>query len=364
MKVLIIANNDGGLYSFRRELVERLLQEHEVHISVPSGRAVEKLVGMGCTIHLCEFDRHGTNPVKELGQVLGYCKLLRMCRPDVVLTYTIKPNVYGGMACRLMRIPYIANITGLHGAVEDRGILQTITVLLHRIGLRKAKKVFFQNQKNLNFMLEHKAIVGEYEILPGSGVNLEQHSFEPYPEKEEQLVFLMIGRLMKGKGTGEILEAAEKIAKEYANVIFRFIGDYEDDYRDRVDVASAAGYVEYMGYQSDVHSFIKNSHATIHASHREGMSNVLLETAAAGRPVIATDIPGCRETFEDGVSGLSCRVRDAEDLTRAIREFIEMPYGEKAAMGAAGRRKVEKEFNRQVVVDAYMKEIERIRGTK
>lgn len=342
--------------------MEALQKNHQVHISLPHDEYVEKFLQMGCVYHPCEFDRHGTNPIKELGQILHYRKLIKECQPDVVLTYTIKPNVYGGIACGLMGVPYIANITGLGGAVEGGGLMQKITLTLYRLGLARARQVFFQNEENRQFMLSHGIAKRSNALLPGSGVNLERHAFEAYPEDDGSVVLLVIGRLMRDKGTDEVLAAAREIREKYPNVVFRLLGSYDGPYQEKVEAAVKDGIVEHLGEQSDVHSFIKNSHATVHASYHEGMSNVLLETAAAGRPVIATDVPGCRETFDDGVSGISCRAKDVDSLVVAITKFVELPYDTKVQMGLAGRKKMEQEFDRSIVIEKYMQELDEIQA--
>lgn len=364
MRILIAANNDVGLYKFRKELIQRLLKEHDVHISLPYGNYIDDLVAMGCTYWPCEFDRHGTNPIKELAQIASYTQLIRNCRPDAVLTYTIKPNVYAGIACAMLKIPYIANITGLGGAVKNGGLMQTVSLTLYRLGLRRASKVFFQNEENQQFMLKHGVGTRSHDLLPGSGVNLEQHAFEPYPEDDKKITLLVIGRIMRDKGSDEVFQAAKIIKQRYPNVVFRLLGFCDGDYQEKLDVAAEDGSIEYLGMQKDVHSFIKDSHATVHASYHEGMANVLLETAACGRPVIATDIPGCRETFDDGVSGFSCKARDVDSLVATITKFIELSHDSKVKMGLAGRKKMEREFDRSIVVEKYIQELNKIKETR
>ena len=360
MKILIVANNDVGLYKFRRELIEELVKLHDVNICLPQGEYISNLVEMGCVYHRCEFDRHGTNVLAEVKQISFYKSLLKSIKPSIVLTYTIKPNIYAGMACASLKIPYVANITGLGTAIENGGLMQKLLLRLYKRGLRKAQKVFFQNKSNLDFLVGKGIVAGQYDLLPGSGVNLNEHKKEPYPEKDDSLVFVNIGRIMKDKGSDEVLHAAHIIRQEFPNTIFRIIGDFDGDYREKIESAVALGDIEYLGQQSDVHAHIKNSHAIIHASYHEGMSNVLLEAAACARPVIATDVPGCCETYDDGISGISCRPHSGDDLVRAIRKFIHLSYEEKAAMGISGRHKVEKEFDRQIVVKCYMNEIDKI----
>lgn len=360
MRVLIVANNDVGLYKFRRELIEELLKTHEVHICLPYGEYVDTLVKMGCKYHSFEFDRRGTNIISDLKQIYYYKKLVKSLAPQMVLTYTIKPNIYVGMVCASLKVPYVANITGLGTPIEHGGLMQKILLILYKCGLRKAQKVFFQNESNRDFMISKGVVKRNYGLLPGSGVNLYEHVSENYPENEERLIFVNIGRIMKDKGADEILYAAHAIHKEYNNVIVRIIGGFDENYQEKISAAQDAGEIEYIGQQADIHSWIKDSHAIIHASYHEGMSNVLLEAAACARPIIATDVPGCREIYENGVSGISCKARDGDDLVRAIREFISLSHNEKEKMGKAGRAKVEKEFDRNIVVKYYMEEIKKI----
>lgn len=363
MKILILANNDVGLYKFRKELIEALLKEHEVHISLPYGEFVDDMVELGCIYHNVEFDRHGTNPIKELGQISYYKKLLKSIKPNVVLTYTIKPNIYGGMACAAVKVPYFCNITGLGTAIENLGIMQKISLTLYRLGLKKARKVFFQNQQNLDFMLKHKVVKSNYHLLPGSGVNLNNFTLMDYPNEQTNINFLFIGRVMKDKGIDEFLSMAKQIKSKYQCTSFDIIGMIDGDYEDTINTAVSEGYINYHGLQSDVKPFVQKSHCVVLPSYHEGMANVLLEAAASGRPVIATDIAGCRETFDDGVSGFSCEPKSAESLIGAVEKFITIPYEQKKEMGIAGRKKVEQQFDRQIVINAYLKEINNLKGS-
>lgn len=366
MNVLILANSPAGLYKFRRELLQELLKQHHVSICLPKGRFTEKLRRMGCRYMECRLlDRHGTNPLQELRLLGYYYKLLRKEKPDVVLTYTIKPNIYGGIACSLLGIPYIANITGLGTAIGQGGRMQKLILWLYKKGLAKAWTVFFQNKENLHFFLQKNMLRGRYRLVPGSGVNLKQHVCTEYPAGECPVIFLTIGRLMRDKGTDEILQAAGIIKKRYPDVVFRLIGECEEaQYAEKVRRAAEEGTVEYEGFQPDIRPFIKESHATIHASWHEGMSNVLLETAAGGRPVIASDIPGCAEIFTPGVSGLAFRTKDTDSLVSAIETFLRMPLQEKARMGKMGRKKAEQEFDRNIITAAYLDELQKLAGKR
>ena len=358
MKVLILANNDVGLYKFRRELLERLVTENEVYICLPNGNFVKEMTKIGTKFIPCELlDRHGTNPLKELKLISFYKEVLKKIKPDIVFTYTIKPNVYGGMACSKYKVPYVVNITGLGTAVENPGFMQKITLFLYKNGLRSAQKVFFQNTENQKFMLEHGVIHGAYDLLPGSGVNLEQYALLDYP-RNETTDFVFIARVMKEKGIDQYLEAAKYIRKKYPETRFHICGACEQDYKKTLDELSAQGVVKYHGLVKDMTTIHKISSCTIHPTYYpEGLSNVLLESCACGRPIITTDRAGCREVVEDGVNGFVVREKDSQDLIEKIEKFLQLSVDERRQMGLAGRRKVEKGFDREIVVEKYLKEI-------
>lgn len=358
-KIVIISNVTSGLIRFRKELIEKISETYELTILASDTGGTDDLKKLKCKFINTELDRHGTNPMKELLLILLYMKHLKHIKPDYVLTYTIKPNVYGGITCQILNIPYIANVTGLGTAIQNLGLMQKISLLLYRFGLRKAQKVFFQNVENQRYMIEHKVVSSKYDLLPGSGINLNNYTFEKYPQNKnnDHLIFITVGRIMKDKGIVEVIEAARIIKEKYEDVIFKLIGPYDEDFREIVESAQKDGSVEYLGLLQDVKPFYKECNAVIHASYHEGMSNVLLEASATGRPVIATDIPGCREIFDNGVSGISFKPKDVNDLVRAIEEFIHLSHEQRSEMGKAAREKVEKQFSRDIVISKYLREL-------
>lgn len=362
MNILVLANNDVGLYKFRKELLQTLIGNGDkVFISLPAGKHISLLEKMGCTFCETSVDRRGMNPVKDMQLLLKYNRLVRKIKPDVVLTYTIKPNIYGGIICRRHHVKYIANITGLGTAIENNGILSGILLFLYKVGLKDASQVFFQNESNRMFF-QKKGIVRKNRMIPGSGVNLKEHRYEEYPNETEGVCLLYVGRIMKDKGIEELLVGAEKLKRHHSELCFDLAGGYdEEEYRGKVAELEKKGVIRYLGLQADIHSVMKTHHAIVLPSYHEGLSNVLLEAAACGRPVLATDVPGCRETFEDGVSGIGFKVRSAEALVRAVEKFLALSHEEKRDIGLRGRRKVEKEFDRQIVINAYMQEISRLK---
>jgi galacturonosyltransferase len=358
-KILILVNHDVVIYNFRKELVERLLQDgHEVYISSPYGERIEDLKNMGCTYIEASFTRHGTNVAEELKLLFYYIKIMKQLKPDVVLTYTIKPNIYGGMACRLLNIPYIANITGLGTAVENEGFMQKLTVFLYKIAFKKIHCLFFQNEENRKFFVNKNIVTDRHRLIPGSGVNLEHFRVLEYPP-DDTVEFVFISRIMKEKGIEQYLEAAKYIKNKYPNTKFHILGFCEEAYEDKLNAMK--GIIEYHGMQRDITVYLEKCHCTIHPTYYpEGMSNVLLESAASGRPVITTNRSGCREIVDDGVNGFLVEPKNSIDLIEKIEKFIKLSYEEKRNMGLAGRAKVEKEFDRQIVVNAYLDEINKI----
>lgn len=358
MKILILANNDVGLYKFRKELIGEFLKEHEVFICLPDGNFVRELVTMGCEFVPCNIlDRHGTNPIKELRLFSWYKKVLKDYKPDIVFTYTIKPNVYGGAACASQNIPYIVNVTGLGLAVENGGMLQRITLAMYRFGLRKAQKVFFQNSENRDFLLKHHVVKNAYDMLPGSGVNLVQYQVTDYP-KSHTVDFAFIARIMKEKGIEQYLDAAQYIRKKYPNTRFHICGFCEQNYKEKIEELVKQGIVIYHGLVRDMTEIYKMISCVVHPTYyTEGISNVLLESAACGRPIITTNRSGCREVVDDGVNGYVVREKDSKDLINKIEKFLNLSIDEKQKMGIAGRRKVEREFDRQLVIEKYVAEV-------
>lgn len=358
-KVLILVNHVVVIYNFRKELVERLLSEgYQVIISSPYGEKIDELVSMGCNYIELTIERHGTNPIKELKLVNYYKKLMKDVRPDVVLTYTIKPNIYGGMAAKKFDIPCIANITGLGTAVENKGILQRITVMLYKNAFSNIQRVFFQNTENMKFFEDNDIATERHKLIPGSGVNLEHFHVLDYPPKET-IEFVFISRIMKEKGIDLYVEAATYITEKYPNTKFHICGFCEESYEETLRELQEKGIITYHGMIGDVREVLKITHCTIHPTYYpEGLSNVLLESAASGRPIITTDRSGCREVVDNGTNGYMINQKDTKDLIEKIELFINLPYEDKKKMGLEGRSKVEKEYDRQIVVDAYLKEIE------
>lgn len=350
MKILILANNDAGLFQFRKELIAELLKENSVIISLPDGEFISPLCEIGCKFIDTPIDRRGMNPFTDVRLFFQYRKILRQERPDLVITYTIKPNVYGGIACRMSGVSYAVNITGLGTAFEKDGMLRKMVTLMNKIACKKAKVVFFENEENRKVFIK-EGIVREEQTyrLNGAGVNLEKYQVMEYP-KREKIRFLFLGRVMAEKGVDELFAAMQKLVSEGLDVRLDVLGWYEEDYKEKMDQHEAEGWLCYHGYQKDVRPFIEAADCFVLPSWHEGMANGNLESAASGRAVITSSIPGCREAVEDGVSGYLVERKNPEALYRTMKKFTELSYEERKAMGLAGRKRMEEIFDKEKVV--------------
>lgn len=356
-KVLVLTNSSGGLYDFRNEFIQALTAEYEVYISMPDDVKKKELEAEGCRIITTPINRRGINPVEDLKLYRTYGRLMKEIRPDLVVTYTIKPNIYGGFAAGRKKIPYFATITGLGGAFDRTGLFLKLIVAMYRAGLRKASCVFFQNEENRG-IFERFGIRGRKErMVPGSGVNLERHRFEPFPDTEETH-FLFVGRVMKERGILEFVEAAKRLHSE--TVHFDILGYCDEDYQEMLDGLEKEGVIHQLGFHTEVHPYLAAASAVVIASFHEGMSNALIEAAATGRPVIASNISGCREAFEDGVTGFGFTPGNAGELVDAMEKFLALSPESRAIMGQKAREKMEKEFDRHLVTGEYMDEVHKI----
>lgn len=357
-RIMFLVNRDFVLYNFRFELVERLLEEkYEVYICLPYGEKVEPMVQAGCKFIRIEIDKRGTNPIRDFSLIRTYDKIFRRYRPDMILAYTTKVCIYAGMIAGKRKIPYLVNVSGLGTALENPGLLQPMMIWLYRRAIKKADCVFFQNRENQEFFKKYKIYTGKQGLIPGSGVNLRKWKYLEYPDDKEGVEFLFIARIIKEKGIEEYLECAKAIKKGYPNTIFHVIGPCDGPYKEMLEKYERQGIILYHGEVSDTAQYLKRAHCLIHPSYYpEGISNVCLEAAASGRPVITTNRSGCGETVEDGVTGYVFEQRDTGELIETVKGFMGLENRERKRMGIAGREKMVKEFDREIVVREYMKE--------
>lgn len=361
-KIMIIGTNVMSVYQHRLELIERLLNlGMRVVVVAPEGEETELLKKIGCTQVYTKVENRGSNPVKDMKFLMNLVKIIKSEEPDLVLTFYTKTNIYGGIACRLTGVPYIENITGLGSALANGGLMQKIMTRLYSIAIKEAEEVFFQNTSNMKYFKDKKLWTKSSKLLPGSGVALMRHPYLPYPEYDTKIKFAFIGRILREKGINDFLGASQKIKTKYPNTEFHVVGPSEGEYAELLHDWSSQGLICYHGKLIDMHPVLEHIHCLVYPSYyAEGMANVLLEAAAAGRPLITTTCPGCGETVDDGVTGYMVRSRDVNDLADKMEQFLKLTGDQKKEMGLKGREKMEREFNRNVVVESYIAEIRNV----
>ena len=357
MDVLIICNSASGLEVFRGMLIQELIKkENAVCAIIPladnekEGVSEKRIEEMGCHLIRVPMERRGLNPFRDCKLLLTYTRMVRKWKPGLVVTYTIKPNIYGGIACRLCHASYAANITGLGTAFQNDGLLRKFVTFLYKAALRKAKTVFFENVEDRQVFLNAGIIREERGcLLNGAGVNLEHFYPEDYPAGKKTR-FLFIGRIMKEKGVDELFDAMKRLTAEGVDCLLDILGGFDEDYSGKIQEYESEGWLKYWGYQEDVRPFIAASHCFVLPSWHEGMANTNLECAASGRPVITSRICGCMEAVEDGVTGFLCERKDSDSLYAAMKRFCALPMEERKAMGLAGRKRMEAIFDKKQVV--------------
>lgn len=353
-KILIITNHSYMLYRFRLELIEALSEHNEIAISMPFVGHEDDFAALGYRLIETNVDRRGVNPITDIKLFNKYRKLLKEERPDFVITYSIKPNVYGGFAARLAGVPYFVNVQGLGSAFESK-VLSALVSVMYKTALRRAETVFFENAEDERLFVSRRIVPqSKTTIVPGAGINLDKYQYTEYPENEK-FHFLYLGRLMKEKGVDELFGAVERLYADGESFVLDLVGFFEDEYSESVKRLESLGVVHFHGFITDPCPYYAMSDCVVMPSWHEGMSNVLLEAAAVGRPVITTDISGCREAVDDGVSGLLVRVKDQDDLYDKMKKMLHTDAKARKHMGEAAREKMKREFDKEKVVGLTLK---------
>ncbi len=360
-RVLISANAAWNIVNFRSNLVRALVADgHEVIAAVPDDGAIDAVRALGARTIVVPMARRGLSILVDLALIARFARIIKRERPDIFLSWTIKPNVYGAFAAGLSGIPAIANISGLGTAFIRANWLTLIVTLLYRIGLRRAALVFFQNADDRALFVGERLVRAERSaLLPGSGIDLA--AFDPpreLPAADGLFRFLLVARLIRDKGVHDYVDAARLLAPQHAHVRFEILGPIDDDNRTAISPDTLQRWVDegiivYLGAVDDVRPAMARADCVVLPSYREGLSHVLLEAAAMARPAIATDVPGCRDVIVDGVTGLLCRPRDATDLAASMARMLAMTVSARSAMGKAARADVAARFSDRLVIDRY-----------
>ena len=355
-KILIITNHSYMLYRFRKELIQKLLEDSEVVISTPFVGHETDLKELGANCIKTEVDRRSINPFTDLKLLRTYKTILKQEKPDLVITYSIKPNIYAGYLCGKMKIPFCANVQGL-GTAFQKALLSNLVTVMYRTAFRKVETVFFENQANAQAFVRRRILPAKKEVvLSGAGINLEEYRYRQYPDNEK-VHFLYLGRIMKEKGMDELFGAVEQLRKDGCEFVLDLVGFFEDEYKKQVEQLQSEGIVRFYGFQENPKPYYAQTDCVVLPSYHEGMSNVLLEAAASGRAIITTDIPGCREAVDNGKSGMLCKVKSADSLYKAMKRFTELSREKRELLGKAGREKMEREFDKKKVVEETVKVI-------
>ena len=356
--IVLSANSEWNIANFRGGLIKALRGAgyEPVIIAPPDPAAEQRMREFDVERIAVRVERSGLNPVTDLRLLHEYRRLLKRLRPRAYLGYTIKPNVYGCYAAASLGIPAIPNVSGLGTAFIRGGPLQQVVTSLYRIGFQRAPVVFFQNAEDRDLFSKRRIIRPEQgRVVAGSGVDLSR--FVQAPPREGPPVFLFVGRLLRDKGVMEFVDAARLLRSELPDARFQLLGPVDEGNRtaiSRREVESWSGHVEYLGVADDVRPAIAAATAVVLPSYREGLPRSLLEAGAMARPLIATDVPGCRDVIEQGVNGYLCAVRDSCSLATAMLRLAELPKADRLAMSEAARRKVENEFSEERVIRAYL----------
>ena len=357
--VLISINASWNIVNFRAGLVRALQAEgYRVAALAPADGWSPRLIEMGVRYEALPMDKKGVSPARDLLLLARYLSALRRIRPDVFLGYTAKPNIYGSLAAQALGIPTINNVSGLGTAFIRETWLTRMVSFLYRLAFRRAALVFFQNEEDLALFVERRIVpAAKARLLPGSGIDLDRFSPSGQPERAP-FTFLMVGRLLWDKGVGEFVAAARAAREQAPGTRFQLLGFLDAENRTAVpreDVERwvAEGLIDYLGHTDDVQPYLAAAHCVVLPSYREGLPRSLLEAAAMGKPLIATEVPGCRHLVDEGVNGFLCAPRDPGSLADAMLRMVRLDDAERAEMGAASRRKAEGEYDERIVFECY-----------
>ena len=369
-KIAIVINTSWNVYNFRIGLLKSLQEDgYDISVIAPKDEYSSKLEAMGFSYCPIDINNKGTNPIEEIKLIKQFYDIYKKIKPDIILQYTIKPNIYGSFAAGLLSIPVISNISGLGTVFLDDSISSKIARFLYKLALKFPKKVFYQNPNDRQLFIDLGLVKEDKtDLLPGSGINTQK--FKPmdndFHTNADKLNFLFIARLVKDKGLIEYIEAAKQLRMKYKDkVTFSILGSFYPGNPTAITEKEmqewqSSGDIIYLGVSDDVKSVIARYDCIVLPSYREGLSRVLLEAASMAKPIVTTDVPGCKEVVDDGVNGYLCKVRDKDDLAKTLEKMLLLDVSKRLKMGQKGREKILREFDESIVIDKYKKAIETI----
>jgi glycosyltransferase involved in cell wall biosynthesis len=364
-KIAVIENGLISTYTMREALMMHLLREGcDVYILTHTNRFVPQVEKMG--LKVINIGSGNLNPFKVSKYIFNLWRVLKKIKPDVCLTFSIRPAIWGNLITRGLKIPTVTNITGVGPLFTSKNIVYRAARTLYRNALSKTKKVFFQNYDDMNLFIERKFVKSSVaERIPGSGIDYKK--FSPLVSREKDpnsFIFLFIGRLIKDKGIFEYVNAARITRKKFPSVVFNVIGPFWTQNLKKNTITHTQlqnwideGVIDYLGEKKDVRKFIAEADCIVLPSYREGTSNTLLEAASMEKPAIATNTTGCKEIVSDNETGFLCEVKNEIDLAQKMEKMILLSPEERKEMGKKARQKIIAEYDKQIVIQAYLRAI-------
>lgn len=364
-KIVISVNSAWNIHNFRAGLVKAMIRQgYDVMVMAPEDGYSRRLASLGCRFKLLPMDNNGTSPSRDLSLLVKYWRVLQSVRPLAYLGYTIKPNVYGSIAAHGLDIPVINNIAGLGATFINNSILTCLVKRLYRIALGKSHRVYFQNADDRKLFVDAGlARPSVVDVLPGSGIDLQHFRPAPLPPLEQRRFrFLLVSRMLRDKGIEEFVEAAQLVRRHLPGAEFQLLGPVDTRNPNAIVLArlrlwEETGLVRYLKEADDVRPHVANADCIVLPSYREGVPHSLLEAAAMARPIIATDVAGCKDVVDHRANGLLCKPRSAADLADKMIQMMRLPLEQRLEMGALGRRKVISQFDENIVIGKYLNAI-------
>lgn len=365
-KIIICLNTSWNIYNFRLNLARFLKKADYYVVLVAPYDKYSVILKQEFEYHDIFMNNKGTNPKEDIKTLIEFYKLYKAIKPDIVLNYTIKPNIYGNIACSLLGIKTINNISGLGTVFIKESLITKVVKSLYKYSLGKSSKVFFQNNDDKQLFIINRLVQeNKCDLLPGSGIDTNKFIPLEHEQSDNIFRFLLIARMLWDKGIGEYIEAAKIIKQKYPAVEFQLLGSLDAINttaisKEQIESWIKEGLVTYLGVTDDVKEYIKKSDCIVLPSYREGTPRTLLESASMAKPLIATDVPGCRDVVDDGINGFLCEVKNAEDLADKMEKMINLNLEERISMGKAGREKMIKEFDESIVISKYLENIKEL----
>jgi glycosyltransferase involved in cell wall biosynthesis len=360
MNVAIVLNTSWNVYNFRMGLIKSLQENnYTVTVIAPRDEYTQKLIDCGCKYHELTMDSRGANVIKDLGLVFELYRIYKRLKPDVLLHYTIKPNIYGTVAARLLNIPAVNNVCGLGTVFLKKNLVSKIASFMYRTAFKFPKKVFFQNNNDRRLFVKNGLVKKEIaDILPGSGIDLIKFKASHF-KRNKKFTFLLVSRLIHDKGILEYIEAIKLLKANGVDAKYQILGPKDPKHKRGIESAIvdqwiSSDIIEYLGTTEDVRGFINNADCIVLPSYREGTPKSLLEAASSAKPIIATNVPGCKDVVEHKYNGLLCKMKNAKDLAKKMQEMTSYNDESLKKMGQNGRLKVENEFDEKLVIDKYL----------